>query len=243
LTTKTGVVFSKVAVLAVGLASLSVLGYATPLCPTSAPGSLASIGVGTAGSGVSGACLFGATLFSNISIAGSSFFGTAQPGSIDPNDVNAQVTQVGNIISLTMTDTTAGDWSISGTQQFTIILNYTLSGGPWFVSFADSLSSSGSAGGAVSFAKSAENGSSPVQALPTLSAAGLSSNPQTTFTGSPAPPLSTVNITDNIQVQATNGAATLTSATNSFVVPEPMTSTLLGSGLLAFGLMLRRKRR
>jgi PEP-CTERM motif len=59
------------------------------------------------------------------------------------------------------------------------------------------------------------------------------------FTGGP---LSTFNVIDNIQVHASNASANLTSATNSFVVPEPMTSMLLGSGLLAFGLMLRRKR-
>jgi hypothetical protein len=44
-------------------------------------------------------------------------------------------------------------------------------------------------------------------------------------------------------VHATNASATLLNATNSFVIPEPMTSVLLGSGLLAFGFMLRRKRK
>ena len=37
--------------------------------------------------------------------------------------------------------------------------------------------------------------------------------------------------------------ANLTSFTDTFVVPEPMTSMLFGSGLLAFGFMLHRKRR
>jgi len=224
------------------MVSASVFAYATPLCPTSAPASLASFGVGTAGSGVNGACLFGASLFSNISLAGSSSSATAQPGAVDPNDVDAQVTQVGNLLTLTLTDPTAGDWSLTGTQQFTLNLSYTLSGGAWFNSFGDSLISAASGGGGVSFANSVVNGASAVQALPTLSAAGLSSNPQTAFTGAPAPPLSTVDVTDDIQVQATNGAANLTSATNAFVVPEPMTSVLFGSGLMVLGLMLRRKR-
>jgi hypothetical protein len=232
-----------VGVVALGIASLS-LGYGDTLCPIAAPVTLSSIGVGAAGSGVSGSCsLGGGILFSNISLAGSSSSGTGTAGAIDPTLVNIQFTGSGNILNVVLTDPTG--WSLSGTQQFDLVLSYTMTGGAWFVSFGNnfdgSATTNGVQTGAISFDKTAIDGASPAQDLPTLSL-GFQTNPQTIFTGTPAPPLSTINIVDNIQVHATNQTATLNSATNSFVIPEPMTSMLLGSGLLAFGLMLRRKR-
>jgi len=49
-------------------------------------------------------------------------------------------------------------------------------------------------------------------------------------------------VNDNFQVAASTQSASVNSATNIFIVPEPMTSVFLGSGLLAIGLLLRRKR-
>jgi hypothetical protein len=108
--TATVVTFSRVAILAVGLASLSVVGYATPFCPgyvTLAPATLASIGVGTAGSS---ACTSGFNLFRNISLAGSSVSGSAPPGAINPNDVEVQLGFGGlHVIDFILTNPIAGD--------------------------------------------------------------------------------------------------------------------------------------
>jgi hypothetical protein len=244
--TKTAGICSRVAMLAVVLVSLSVLGHATPVCP-SAPATLASIGVGSAGSGVTGAChtSYLNVLFSNISLAGSSASGTTQPGAIDPNDVEVQFQefccyQPG--VSILLTDPMAGDWNLTGTQKFTLDLSYTNSGTEFF-SFGDELGADASGGGTVLFDSSAMGDSNPIQALPTLSAGGLTLAAMF-LTGWPHFPPDTVQITESIQVQANNGTANLTSAiTGVDAVPEPTTSRLLCSGLLALGLILRRKRK
>jgi hypothetical protein len=188
--TATVVAFSRVAILAAGLASLSVLGYATPFCPgyvTLAPATLASIGVGTAGSGVTGACTSGFNLFSNISLAGSSVSGSAPPGAIDPNDVEVQVRQIGFDFFFILTDPIPGDWSLTGTQQFTLDLSYTVSGPPWFFFFNDELNANASGGGVVSFDSSGAGGSNPPQALPTLFNSSVPPfNGGLLFTGFPA---------------------------------------------------------
>jgi hypothetical protein len=226
------------------MAGFAALSSATPLCPDVAT-SLASLGVGAAGSGINGACAIGPTIFSNISLAGSSSSGIA--GAIDPTQIDIAFNQVGNILNVTLTNP-GGSWALTGTQQFDLVLSYTATAaGPMFSGFGDSFTGTSTTNtngtGAIAFDKSATNGSSPTQDLPTLSLTGLKSNNPMLFTGTPAPPLTTVNIVDNIQVHATNASATLNSTVNSFIVPEPMTSMLLGSGLLVLGIALRRKRR
>ena len=231
----------RVALLALGVSCFSSVSMAdTVICPTISAATIASLG---------GSCIFGGTLFSNISIATSTESLTAPTGAIDPNQVSLQFTSAGsNLAVVTLTNATPSNWALTGTQQFNLILTYTMSGGPWFSGFGNDMiasATSGSSGaGAVSFDKAAQWGTT-TNALPTLSLA-MTSNPVTDFVPSgsdPAPPLSSVNITDNIQVHATNASATLVSASNQLVVPEPMTSTLLGSGLLAVGFFLRRKNR
>jgi hypothetical protein len=174
---------------------------------------------------------------------------TSPTGAVDPNQVAVSISQSGNLLDVVLTNlntntfgsTTGSNWSLTGTQQFSLIFTYTVTGSlpAYFLGVGDSFNGSGTTCGPacgtgnISFDKTADS-----TTLPTLSLANTSQAP-VAFAGGP---LSTFNVTDNIQVHATNASATLVDATNSFVVPEPMTSMLLGSGLLAFGFILRRKR-
>jgi hypothetical protein len=135
---------------------------------------------------------------------------------------------------------TPSNWVLTATQQFNLVLTYTVTGSlpAYFVAVGDSFNGSATSNangtGAVTYDKTADG-----VTLMTLGTGGMTSQAPVAFPGAP---LSTFNVTDNILVHATNASATLVNATNSFVVPEPATSILLGSGLLAF-FMLRRKRR
>jgi hypothetical protein len=236
-------IFKRTLLLALGTTVLSSLSFATILC--SSP---TAISVITA----AGGCAFGTNTFTNVSISTSTKSIGTQAGAIDPTQVALQITgdPALNAIDVTVSNLTASNWVVANTQQFTLILTYTVTGGlpAYFFGVGDSFNGSAttcsagttpcgdgapSGAGAISFDKTADS-----TTLPTLSLGTLSQLP-VAFGGAP---LSTFDVTDNIQVHATNATATLTSATNSFVIPEPMTSVLLGSGLLAFGFMLRRKR-
>jgi|SRR5580704_2041587 hypothetical protein len=237
-------VLKRALLLALTTMALSSLSFATILC--SAPTAISAIIA-------AGGCAFGTNTFTNVSISTS----TESPGTpfaaIDPSQVALQITgnPALNSIDVIVSNLTPSNWVVRNTQQFNLILTYTVTGGlpAYFAGVGDSFNGSAttcsagttpcvdgapSGAGAISFDKTADS-----TTLPTL-ALGTTSQPPVAFG---AGPLSTFNVTDNIQVHATNASATLTDATNSFVIPEPMTSVLLGSGLLAFGFLLRRKRR
>lgn len=66
----------------------------------------------------------------------------------------------------------------------------------------------------------------------------------TATTSDPNPPIillrgGTLNVTDVVLNNAGSGTSNLTSVSNTIVTPEPMTSIVFGSGLLALGLMAR----
>ena len=212
--------------------ALSSLSFGSVFCD-GAPTPIATIAA-------AGGCNFGSNFFTNVSIATSTASATTSTDAIDPTKVQLAFTQAGNVINVTVSDSNAAAWALTGTQQFNLVLTYTVTGGlpAYFMSVGDSFNGSGTTtsqgAGAIAFDKSADS-----VTLPTLSLL-MTSNPQTAF---PAAPLSTFNVNDNIQVHATNATANLVSATNSFVVPEPMSSMLLGSGLLAFGFILRSRKR
>jgi hypothetical protein len=141
-------------------------------------------------------------------------------------------------VNVTLTNSDLASWALTGSQQFDLILTYTVTGSAlYFTQFADSFNGTATGAGEVSYDKMA-NG----QVLPTL-VTPSSSNSPISLGGT----IQTFSVTDNIIVHASNFTATLSNATNSFTMatvstPEPMTSMLLGTGLLALGFVLRRKR-
>jgi len=146
------------------------------------------------------------------------------------------------VVNVMLSNSDVAAWALTGSQQFDLVLTYTVTGSAaYFTQFADSFNGTATGAGEVSYDKSA-NG----QILPTL-VTPSSSNAPMSLGGQ----IQTFNVTDNIIVHASNATATLTNATNSFTMvsivtnpaPEPMTSMMLGSGLLALGFVLRRKKR
>ena len=234
--------FKRTLFLALATTALSSTSFATILCDGT-PTSVATISAG-------GGCQFGSNAFTNVSIATSTDSITTPAGSIDPNQVALSFIMTGNMLNVIISNlntnttgsSTGSNWGLTGTQQFSLILTYTVTGSlpAYFLGVGDNFNGSGTTCGPacgtgnISFDKTADS-----TTLPTLSLAMMIQSP----VGFAGAPLSTFDVTDNIQVHATNATATLVNATNSFVVPEPMTSMLLGSGLLAFGFVLRRKRR
>jgi hypothetical protein len=237
---KTRTNFKRTLLLALATTAFSSLSFATILCDGTT-----SITVISA----AGGCQYGANTFTNLSIATSTKSTATPSGAIDPNQVAVAISQSGDLLDVVLTNlntnttgsTTGFNWSLTGTQQFSLIFTYTVTGSlpAYFLGVGDGFNGSGTTCGPacgtgnVSFDKTADT-----TTLPTLSLANTSQAP-VAFAGAP---LSSFDVIDNIQVHATNASATLTDATNSFVVPEPMTAMLLGSGLLVFGFVLRRKR-
>ena len=167
---------------------------------------------------------------------------STSPDAIDPTKVQLAFTGATTnpgVVNVVVSDSNAAAWALQGAMQFDLILTYTVTGSAaYFAQFADSFIGTATGAGEISYVNLA-NG----QTLPTLVTPSSSNAPQ-----SLGGIIQTFNVTDNIMVHASNASATLTNATNTFtmirtvVTPEPMTSILLGSGLLAFGLILRRKR-
>jgi len=63
------------------------------------------------------------------------------------------------------------------------------------------------------------------------------------FTGMGAPifvPGASFTVKDGVSIQSQSGTASITSFSNTFAVPEPMTLSLMGIGLLAVGVLGRR---
>jgi hypothetical protein len=232
--------------LTLGVGLISQLSFAIPVCTFNT-----AYFVGTLGAT---GCTVGAVTFNNFDLTGSSELGTGvSPNAISGGHVQVTFTVVpivgGAVLSVITTNDDLASWTLTGNQQFTLDLSYQISAPvAWFQSFGDSVTgSAGSLGGAntglVSFDKMAN--SQNLASLGILGPSGTTtvSNGQTAFSGAPIGGLAGFTVVDNIQVRAGNANATLLNATNSFVVPEPMTSVLLGSGLLAFGLILRRRKK
>jgi len=232
--TTTLTVLRRVLLLGLATMALSSLSFASILCG-GAPQTISAIAA-------AGGCVYGTNTFSNVSIATSVEF-AASPDAIDPTKVQLTLTGATTnpgVVNVMLSDSNAAAWALVGAMQFDLILTYTVTGSaPYFTQFANSFNGTSTGSGEVSYDKMA-NG----RILPTL-VTPSSSNAPMSLGGT----LQTFGVTDNIIVHASGSTATLTNATNSFTMipiiigtPEPMTSMLLGSGLLALGFMLRCKR-
>jgi len=117
-------------------------------------------------------------------------------------------------------------------------LNYTITGGgAYFRAFSDAISASTTstaAGASLTKGVTDTNGTMFLNVNDQNATSAV-----TTLTGGP---FSVLTVSDNFDVHASNFNATLLNATNTFLTPEPVTSMLIGSGLLAFGFMLRRRK-
>ena len=215
---------TKALLLATGVVALSSPSFALGVC-TGVPTSISALIA-------AGGCSFGGISLTLFDLTGSS--GVA--ADINPANIGVSVNGVGTAVNVVLTPLNT-TWSVSGTNQFTINLTYTVAGGPWFTKFGDSLQGvSVVAPGSVSMTKIINPGGS-AQAV---NAHDMFPTPAlVNLTGAP---LSTFVVNDNFQVAASTQSASVNSATNIFIIPEPMTSVFLGSGLLALGLLLRRKR-
>jgi hypothetical protein len=137
----------------------------------------------------------------------------------------------GNWPSFTVTDTGDSLWDISsGEWGFT--LKYTVT------------ASIGQVGPLMSFAAS-QQGSSATGTGGSRITGTIDGLTSTATTAAPDPPFlrvpfsGSLNVTDVVLNDAGSGTSNLTSVSNTFVTPEPMTSILFGSGLLALGLIAR----
>jgi hypothetical protein len=219
---------SKTALLMLGTAALSSMSFAITAC--SGALTVASLTSG-------GGCFVGANTFTNFTITGGNLIGGAGADAIDPSSVTVNIQYNSPNLVVVTSNNDLGSWNISGAQQFSFQLNYTVTGGgSYFRAFSDSINASTTN---IAAGASLTKGVTDTTSTMFLNVNDQSPNSaMTTLTGGP---FDTINISDNFDVHASNFGATLLSATNTFATPEPMTSMLLGSGLLAFGFILRRR--
>lgn len=165
-------------------------------------------------------------------------------------DTNIQITPTGagtfagglQFSSLLTQTNGLASFLVTGTQQYTMILYYLVTGSGVIGTNA-TMSASVTGGGSASLTKDIFGSTPQILGGNAIATANVNNQqgtgPLAIFNGG-----ASFFSRDTLTIQANNNTATVTSFGNVFqTVPEPMTSLLIGGGLLAIGLLRRRRKR
>jgi hypothetical protein len=190
----------------------------------------------------------GNTIFNNFQVTGVTFIGSNPNATNTTTIVNVSETGLG--VSVTFTPGTGANWTATGGGQFQINFAYDVgpapsTSGDLFVGVGLNVEGffvNPQPTSAISGTKFINNDPS---SFINESLDGTGGNTQVPAGASRpfVPPMGTFTVQDSLNVNSSGGtSATATLIQNNFLVPEPMSMSLMGVGLLGLGLLARRKR-